>query len=411
MVFEEREIVIDDLAVGMYVCRLDRPWTGTPFPLQGFIVEDRTQLGMLRELCARVWIDIERGHANVRPLLVRIAARTPPPAAGPGNDMVLQRVTYLDTRTLTEESAAARDALDVASRLAVAIVDAVHAGLPLSNEAVRAATAPIVASVLRNADALFWVNALRRQDDYSYSHAINCSALAAAYGRHLGMPGDLLVDLASGALLLDIGKTRVPDELVRRPGPLNALEMARMRQHVELGLQILGEAGQTNEVIVSMVRGHHERVDGKGYPGRRWEGDIPLYARMAAIIDSFDAMTSHRPYAAPKPRHEALQELYRGRDTLYQAELVEQFISCLGVYPTGSLAELTTGEVVVVVTQNPSRRLRPKVLLLTDPDKQLRAAFSTVDLMDFPIQGHGSVGIRKPLQPGEFGIDPAELYL
>ena len=187
--------------------------------------------------------------------------------------------------------------------------------------------------------------------------------------------------------------------------------MARVRQHVELGLQVLQEAGETNRIIVDMVRGHHERMDGTGYPARRTEEDIPLYARMGAIIDSFDAMTSDRPYAAALPRHDALQELYRGRDTAYHGELVEQFISCLGVYPTGSLVELSTGEVGVVMTQNPSRRLRPKVLVVTDPDKQLRISFSTTDLMNFPMFGEGSVGILRPLQPGDHGIDPRELYL
>jgi putative nucleotidyltransferase with HDIG domain len=294
--------------------------------------------------------------------------------------------------------------------MAERIVNDVREGRVLAPEDVREASVPIVASLLRNADALFWVNALRQRDGYAYSHAINCSALAAALGRHLGMPQELLVDLASGGLLLDIGKTRVPDDVIDHPGPLNPLAMGRARRHVELGVQVLEDAGEQNPVVLQMMRGHHERFDGSGYPNRIAGNAIPLFARMAAIIDSFDAMTSDRPYARAIPRHDALQELYRGRGSLYQSELVEQFISCLGVYPTGSMVELLTGELAVVMAQNPSRRLRPRILVLTGPDGRLRETFVPVDLMDPPMEAP-DLAIRRPVVPSDHDIDLTELYL
>lgn len=412
MGIQEREVGIGDVAVGMFVCRLDRPWTETPFPLQGFMVRDAGQLELLREHCQRVWIDVERSSASPRSALERLdhARPRPPAIPTPLVDPMLHRHRYADTATVEQEAPAAREALDEVARLAAKIVDDVHAGLALSPEDVRAAAVPVVASVLRNADALFWVNTLRRQDGYAYSHAINCSALAAAFGRHLGMPEALLVDLASGALLLDIGKTRVPKDILNHPGPLNPLAMARARAHVELGRQILEEGGERNQVVLDMVHGHHERMDGSGYPLRKAGAAIPLCARMAGIIDSFDAMCSDRPHAAAQPRHDALQVLYRARDTLYHGELVEQFISCLGVYPTGSLVELATGEVAVVMAQNPSRRLRPRLMVLTDRDRRLLESFRTVDLMDQPWGGT-PLEIRRPLAPGEFDVDLAELYL
>lgn len=408
-IIEEREIGINDLKLGMFVCRLDRPWTETPFPLQGFLVRELDQIRVLREYCSRVWVDVRRSRFSIGGAPPRPVTATEPPRTD-WIDPALCTERYEDTVRLEDEKPAARLAIEAARRMAERVVDDVRAGHVLAPEDVREAAAPIVASLLRNADALFWVNALRQRDGYAYTHAINCSALAAAFGRHLGMPRELLIDLASGGLLLDIGKTRVPDEVIDHPGPLNPISMGRARRHVELGLQILQDASEQNPVVLQMLRGHHERFDGSGYPARAAGASIPLYARMAAIIDSFDAMTSDRPYARAIPRHDALQELYRGRGTLYQSELVEQFISCLGVYPTGSMVELATGELAVVMAQNPSRRLRPRILVLTTPDKALRNGFVPVDLMDPPADAP-ALDIRRPVSPGEFDIDLAELYL
>jgi len=274
------------------------------------------------------------------------------------------------------------------------------------------AAGAVVESILRNADTLFWVNALQRHGSYTYGHAINCCALAAAFGRHLGLPPDALVDLAAGGLMLDIGKMRLPQALLDHPGALDEVGMKHVRKHVALGLDILGESKQSwSPVVVEMLRTHHERWDGSGYPDGLAGHDIPLSGRMAAIIDSFDAMASKRPHVPAHARHEALQELYRNRDRLYHGELVEQFTGCLGVYPTGSLVELSTGEVAVVMSQNPSRRLRPLVMLLTDAAKSQLRVFRQLDLMALREEVAAQVSIARALPVGAFGLDPAELFL
>ena len=405
MQIEEREIEADQVKIGMFVCRLDRPWTDTPFPLQGFMVRDIEQIAQLRDLCRRVWIDVELSK-HVPGLMRRKA----PSYAEAGSAASLQdprigSTHYEDSVALEAELPAAREALEVAAATIAGLFDQAGASQPLSPEVAHTAAKPIVASVLRNADAMFWLNALRRRDGYAYSHALNCSALAAAFGRHLGLPEDLLIELSTGAMLLDIGKTQVPETLLAHPGPLDALSMARVRRHVELGAQVLGP--EFGPVVREMVASHHERADGSGYPSRRTGQEIGLHVRIAAIVDSFDAMTSARPHAPAMARHVALQELYRERTTRYYPELIEQFISCLGVYPTGSLAELSSGEIVAVMAQNTARRLRPCVLVLTDTQGELLPAFRVLDLLTAP----GEIEIRRPLPDRHAGIDVAELYL
>lgn len=398
---DERHIRAARLAPGMYVSRLDRPWEGTPFPLQGFVVESQDALDWVAANCAAVWIDVSLGLA-------------PPDDSRriPESELIGAR-HYRNTAGFTEELPQAHEALAETTRAAARLIDEVAAGGKLGAAAVREAVEPVVQSLLRNSDTLFWVSALRASDGYAYSHAINCSMLAAAFGRHLGLPSELLIDLAGGGLLLDIGKTRLSPDLLTRPSALTPPEMARMREHVLHGAEVLETSGEHPPEVVEMVRTHHERWDGAGYPRGAAGMGIPLYGRIAAIVDAFDAMTSPRPWAGPRSRHLALQEIYAERDGAFQGELVEQFIACLGVFPTGSLVELGNGQVGVVMTQNPSRRLRPRIMLLTGPDKQLLPQFQPLDLMeqpeDLPLDEQLNVVASLPV--GAYGLDPAELYL
>ena len=184
---------------------------------------------------------------------------------------------------------------------------------------------PLVASVLRNADAFFWVEGLRDHDSYSYSHAVSCSALAAAFGRHMGFAEETIISLAAGGLLMDVGKARVPRELLERPGPLSAQEMEQVRSHVLEGVDILANSRIVEPDVLDIVRHHHEHYDGSGYPEHLVGSYIPLPGRMLGIVDAYDAMVSPRPYRGAVSRHTALRHIYAERDRLFQAELVEQF--------------------------------------------------------------------------------------
>ncbi|HYM85693.1 MAG TPA: HD-GYP domain-containing protein, partial [Pseudoxanthomonas sp.] len=259
----------------------------------------------------------------------------------------------------------------------------------------------------------FWLETLRRHDSYTYSHAMNCCALMAAFGRHLGLGERELRDMATGGLLLDIGKTAVPEALLERADALDDNEQEMVHGHLMHSVRLYDESGADNLYVREIIRTHHEREDGSGYPSRLEGDDIPLFGRIAGIVDSFDAMTSTRPYRASISKYDALQQMYRDRGRLYQADLLEQFVQCLGVYPVGTLVELSTGEVAVVMAQNHIRRLFPQVMVLTDAAKKLRKGFESLDLRDTLAAGKMSaqVSIRRCLHDGAYGLDPKELYL
>lgn len=394
---EETRISTADLRVGMYVCRLDRPWEGTPFLLQGVEVGTEDDIRILRELCKVVYIDRRREVAGDRRLLMLARTRL--------EETRFQRhASYADIVVAEDELPRAREALRATSELIDRIYADVAGGHALSVGYVERVVRPLVASVLRSADAFLFLEGMLRRDNYIYSHAIACGALAAAFGRQLGLQEDTIISLATGGLLMDIGKTQVGQELLQRAAPLTEDEIAVVRAHVAKGLEVVVSAGINDPDVLDVLRTHHERFDGSGYPDRLAGNAIPMAGRMLAVIDTYDAMCSVRPHQAPVSRHEALQEIYRTRGTLFQAELVEQFQVCLGVYPTGSSVELNTGELAVVMEQNLVRRLRPRVLVISTPDKQPLPDFRVFDLLSQSSDGQ-PVHIVRSFAAGEFAID------
>ena len=439
---EEKRIDTVDLRVGMFVCRLDRDWEGTPFLLQGIELRTDEDVLTVRELCKFVYIDARRQLDLERLKLLTlppalttesVAAKhaTTPQAesAKPREDSPPQRThlltlprsgdqeirfdrakTYENDTTIEEELPRARQALQTASAMVDRIYLDIASGRELSVEYVEDAVRPLVASVLRSADTFLYLEGMRRRDNYSYGHSVSCSALAAAFGRHMGLHEDTIISLAAGGLLMDVGKTRVPESLLQYPGSLASSDIEVVRKHVDHGMEMIAAAGINDPDVIDIMRTHHERHDGSGYPNSLIGSGIPVAGRMLGIIDTYDAMANKRPYRPAVSRHHALQHIYAARDKLFQAELVEQFQVCLGVYPTGSLVELNTGEIAVVTMQNQARRLRPRVLVLSTPNKQPLIEFQVFDLLTQEKKGF-QIEIARGLAAGEYGIDAAEHFL
>lgn len=402
-ILTEQKIDVAHLATGMYVYRLDRDWLGTPFSLEGFYIRSPEDIQTIRKICDYVIIDLKRSNLN---FIVSRYHEKPP-------EKKLKVREYFNTTSITEELPKAKIAYENASVLASTIISDVRAGKKLNLNDVRSVVEPVVQSVLRNPDAFFWISSLRKRDAYQYSHAINCSLLAAALGRHMGFAESVLMNLATGGLLLDVGKADLPQDLLDNPEPLSKTEMVLVRRHVAFSLHILESSGVHNLDVINMVRTHHERFDGSGYPTHLIRNQIPLFGRMAAVIDSYDAMTSDRPYRQAMSQHKALQEIYRKRDALFQGDIIEQFLQCLSVYPTGSLVELSSGEVAIVMAQNHARRLRPRVMVLTNSDKKLKDSFEEIDLFMHALNDDSQphLEIVATLENGAYNIEPSELYL
>lgn len=406
-----------DIAIGMYVSALDRLWVETPFPIQGFHVESQQQIEQIRRHCKFVYVDrkLSRGDVSFAggPVVAQGVKRS---AAGIVNPAARIRkfepVAYANTNSLQKEVAAAGTIQREIARAVVQVLNDVRNGKELNALVIRKAAGLMVNSVTRNPDAFVWLSRVRDADSYSYAHSLRSAVWALVFGRHLGMPKDILEDLALGALLSEVGKTRIPRHLLMKPEALTPEEFEQVKKHVEHGVAILRDCRGVSETAMSVVQFHHERFDGSGYPYGLGGADIPLLARIVGIVDSYDAITSPRPYAEARSPSEAVSILYEARDKLFQGQLVEQFIQAVGVYPTGTLVELSTREVGIVVSQNTSRRLRPVVMLVADHEQNLLPKSEIIDLM---TQQQDSIGnplsIARTLKAGEYGIDPKMLHV
>jgi HD-GYP domain-containing protein (c-di-GMP phosphodiesterase class II) len=297
------------------------------------------------------------------------------------------------------------------------LMDDLRQGRELNLAQLNRGVEAMVDSITRNPAAIGWLREIRRADHYGYHHALACSVWAASFGRHLGLEREDLREFALAGLLFDVGKARLPPALLAKEGALDADEQAMVRQHVEIGLDMLRGTPGVTPRILGMVATHHERHDGSGYPAGLAGFRIPMGGRILGLVDTYDALTSVRSHASALSPHEAVSELYQMRGTAFQSELVEQFIQTCGIYPTGSLVELSDGRVGVVTSVHTLKRLRPSVMLLLDADHRPLPDFVTLDLGQAagdngPEADNGQgLMIRRGLPAGAFGIDPSELFL
>jgi HD-GYP domain-containing protein (c-di-GMP phosphodiesterase class II) len=407
----ERKVSTFDVKIGMYVANLDRPWLDTPFLIQGFLIKDDEEIVALQQQCEYVYIDTEQGEEADTYLDNAPATE--------GNTYVddfleggMQKVIYKTEKDEFQEIPAAEIALENATVKVANIMDNLKAGDNLDMHAVRAAVEPVMESMVRNSDAMLWLTEMREKDAYSYTHSIDNCSLAIAFGRHLGLYKEDLRSLAMGCLLMDIGKVKISKTILNNTGTLTRDEFVETRKHVKYGMDILRKSSGVSEGVLEVVHGHHERFDGSGYPNGLEGKQIPVFARIAGIIDTYNAMTHDSPHRKAASPHTVLQIMYSWRNKFFQDELVEQFLQCVGVYPTGSVIEMSTGEVGIVIAQNRKQRLKPRILMLLDEHKDPYPGPKIVDLQTQAVDYSGhEYTILHGLQPDAYGINPADYKL
>lgn len=267
-------------------------------------------------------------------------------------------------------------------------------------------------AVERNPDAMILLSRLRSTDEYSYDHAVDVSVHLMVLARFMGMSPAKVEMLGQVGLMQDIGKTKLPEGLLGKATALTSQERVHVKQHVASSIKILAnQPGFPKEALV-IVGSHHERFDGSGYPRRIRGEHISLYAELAGLIDTYSAMLRKRAYRDAVSNQEALESLNAVRDTQFRGPLVDQLIQCMGIYPVGSLVELNSGEVAVVIQQNQVRRLQPRVMVVLAPDKSVEKSSPTLDLVYSPGSPTGEpYRIIRSLPMNAYGINPADYYL
>ncbi len=318
---------------------------------------------------------------------------------------------YHDAVPVEQELSRANESFARATETVSAVIRDIREGKGLQLEAVEEVVEDLVESIIRHPGALQLVSRLREANESAYTHALQVAVLLVSFGRELGFARAELTQLGQVGMLLDVGKMRVDQAILTKRGNLTADEFEQVKRHVQHGLDIIQPSGVAHPDVIAGVAQHHERLDGSGYPNALKEGEIGAFGQMAGIVDVFSAITSVRPYGEPSSAYDAMRQLQGWSGTYFNTGLVEQFIQAIGIFPVGTLVELSTGEIGVVLEQNRARRLKPKVLVIADQDKTPLKIPITVDL----LYGGGSSGerpyIRRGLPTESSAIDAKEYYL
>ncbi|MDH5518427.1 MAG: DUF3391 domain-containing protein [Gammaproteobacteria bacterium] len=399
----ERKVRTGRLKKGMYVSNLDRPWLDTPFLVQGFYINDAAELRVLDQYCDFVFIDTDRGLAADRYWDDNFVLPT---------NAYLERflknktaqTEYHDSHSASQEMPQARRVFNEVSEQFAQLMEDLKTGKNLRVNKLLALVGSLTESLLRSPDAMLWLSHLRVPAAIMDTQPVDHCILAIAFGRYCGLPEKDMQDLAIGVILSDIGKLNLPDEILLKRTVLTNQEFSDVKKHVDQGYDYLSQIKGIDQDSLNIVLTHHERHDGSGYPEKLSAMQIPVFGRIAGMIDCYQAMITKRPYSEPISSHRALQKIYNWRDKFFQAELVEQFLHCLGVYPCGCLVEMKSGEVGVVISQNKERHTQPQVMLLLDNNKVELQQPQLMNMLQTAASSTQSLKILRALDPGAYGI-------
>lgn len=343
----------------MFVSKLDRDWQETPFLMQGFMIESLDDIDTVAEFSQHVWIDAVK-QEWIAPELRGVA--------GPAIPKVKSYINKVDAQ---KEHRAAMGVYREARQLTKTLLDDVRLGGAINTEQAKSTVKDCVHSILRNPDALLWMSKMRNESEYTAEHCLNVCILAIAFGRHLGMSEPELEKLGLCGLLHDVGKMRVPLQVLNKVEPLTDKEFNMIKAHTVHGRNLLMSSPGVPNIAVDVAYSHHERMDGEGYPRKMKASGISDFARIIAIVDAYDAMTTDRCYSRAIPTTDALKRIFQDRGTHFDERLALEFIKSVGLYPPGSIVELANGLVGIVLETNTKYRHLPKIIVVRDLNKPL----------------------------------------
>lgn len=401
----ELKLEPSELKLGHFVRKMNRPWQETDFPLQGVLVDSLEIKRWFQEHCSWVIVDLDRSPNKYRPARYRAPQPSGNGEAEDSHAIQILRRSPINQLTLTR----AINEYQRLDRQAEELIKQIELSGPMDVPTAARTVDHVAEAMEENPAALVWLTRIKRQDRYTAQHCINVAILCMGLAVGLEWSRKEIREVGLAGLLHDLGKVKVDGEILRKPGRLTVTEFNEVKEHCRYGYEMLLEDELVSRNVAEAVLCHHEQPDGKGYPQGLTGAAIPPMARLVAVVDAYDAITSNRSYDPARSHHEALGILWKRRGAQFDTHTVESLIRFMGWVTPGTLVVLNTGQLAVVLESPSQRGLRPLVALLTRNGEDWELGLS-VDLdSEESKQSTRPLGIEQVLPDGHQGIDIGKL--
>ncbi|MGZ5059852.1 MAG: HD-GYP domain-containing protein [Methylobacter sp.] len=400
-----KKISIQQLKPGMFIHDINCVWMEHPFLVGALKIKNDQTIKKITDLGVReVYIDTLKGLDVIdAPTEAEVNAEIEHKMLA----MVQQTKPITTTSTLSEELERSRKVYSEANKIISNIMHDVRIGKQIEVERIDPVVERMANSILRNKDALLSLCRIKNKDDYTFLHSVSVGALLISFAHALDFNRDVIKQLGIGGMLHDIGKTKVPNEILNKPGALTEDEFVIMKSHVVHGCSILRKSSGIAQVSFDVASQHHERFDGSGYPLGLKNSEMSVYGQMAAIVDVYDAITADRCYHKGMEPTVAVRKMFEWSKFHFNPKLLRTFIRTVGIYPVGTLVMLESGKIGVVIEQCETDMTRPLVRTIFDAKKNYFITPNDIDLSK-PLGQGGGDKIVNYESPDKWNIAPSK---